>query len=56
MQMLVPESLKEEIKKLYHDVPSAGHLPLHFTSGASFLDLEGLRAAHDSQELQYFVT
>jgi hypothetical protein len=26
MQMLLPESLKEDILKLYHDVPSAGHL------------------------------
>jgi hypothetical protein len=26
MQMLVPESLKEDILKLYHDVPTAGHL------------------------------
>ena len=26
MQMRVPESLKEDILKLYHDVPTAGHL------------------------------
>jgi hypothetical protein len=30
--------------------------PLHFPSGALFVDLEGLSAAHESQELQYFVT
>jgi hypothetical protein len=28
----------------------------YFPSGALFLDLEGLRAAHESQKLQYFVT
>ena len=37
-------------------IPLQGVPTLHFTSGASFLDLEGFRAAHDSQELQYFVT
>jgi hypothetical protein len=31
MQMLVPESLKEEILKLYHDVPTAGHLGIYKT-------------------------
>ena len=29
--MLLPESLKEEILKLYHDVPSAGHLGIDKT-------------------------
>jgi hypothetical protein len=31
MQMLVPESLKEEILKFYHDVPTAGHLGIDRT-------------------------
>ena len=31
MQMLVPESLKEEILKFYHDVPTAGHLGIDKT-------------------------
>ena len=37
-------------------IPFQGVPPLHFPSGALFVDLEGLRAAHESQELQYFVT
>jgi hypothetical protein len=35
---------------------SRGDPTTYFPSGALFLDLEGLRAAHESQELQYFVT
>jgi hypothetical protein len=31
MQMLVPESLKEEIKTFYHDVPTVGHLGIDKT-------------------------
>ena len=31
MQMIVPESLKEEILELYHDVPTAGHLGIYKT-------------------------
>ena len=34
-------------------IPFQGVPPLHFPSGASFLDIEGLSAARDSQELQY---
>jgi hypothetical protein len=59
MQMLVPASLKEDILKLYHDclsIPFQGVPPLHFPTGALFVDLEGLRAAHESHELQYLVT
>ena len=37
-------------------IPFQGVPPLYFPSGALSVDLEGLRAAHESQELQYFVT